>query len=1441
MNSIKKRIDSGELRVTQTDKSSRFAVLTNEQYLAAGFEHTKKDQEINWQTVKSLQRQVNNHMWWLIRIVNYGKNKEMDRMQRNTQNNTLEVPEMVLLVKDHKKWSEDNGTPVPSRPVVSGSKGINTHMSELVSEILEPIVKEMNAGEVCSTEETLSKFDQINSMLDNGNRLEDFNMLPTLAGMPENKMDRCTDLEITHNSDTDLIDTLVELAMNNNQNLDENKDDYGSELSGANLNLNRTRPDISNVVAGDASNYSMNNPISASTPIKNKSLITEYFQAGIGHSDKDLVKENRKWLTRLIETETRQAEDAKTLNETTQGLCKAGVKWEKLNRKDLETKGNKSLELQDFTDNPIMLGSDVAALYPSMGKVQSAQLAKQAVEESGIKFSGIDYKILAIYLYVILGSSILISEGLGRIIPTRKDGKTNSKSLASKTNRSIHNWNINENVITDSIEKKMIGLLIKVLTIVLMETTVYSFGGRLFKQKEGAGIGLRSSACLAKIVMGMVDKKWANIQTLWNLKVQLYIRYIDDLRIYLWPIKDGWSWNGSEWEFSVDNIGNKSAMARTSEEICKTLNSTMDFLTFTMETEEDFSDTWLPTLDVKTKINSSGKISYKFYKKPMANNLTIQYGSALSSNTIFSSLRQEITRRMLNTSLDIDLKERLYIIEEYIGDLRTSGHRYPYIKALTLQGITRYLYMLKRSNLQVSDPKYMPIHRPTEYRRVERLLSKYIEQMTWFQNNNLNDPFKTRWRQWITRKRDRRRKKLGKRGKLMNHRGGVHRIYTCGGVKHNKRVSEVATSNKSTSDTADAQSTVDESTRSTDMPIAQEVLDKARVLDKASTANTERNLPGKYESVKNIKLISGQKLDIESDCMNDDSPGQYKDRPITTVMFVPSSNGSGLLKKVSEAEENLQDRVSWRSKVIEQPGVPLLMSFVRRSPILSGCPDGQKCTICENDAKKCSTKSVVYSATCSHCSSRPELKLNPKLYTYIGETSRPWRSRVSEHLNNATMWRQKSFILEHWMTHHGTETVRPTFNFKVLECYGDALRRQLAEGLYIIDRGGLNRRNEFCQNNLCRLQIKLTDDQQEETAKQIAQEKRDLNEKLENFIDVMRNVYKRNIHNSPDSKPDTFRIKTEKKRRAMDVMMELDQPTIPSKKSKPTTTSTPDLTRWREGNQTGPNMEESPIESFKGKQDDSTGTSGSQNADSSPGSKHGILQRTNASNELSMSCITPPKKLTTSQEDRGLENLTRNWSSAAARSGLLKKVSSAPDGLDITGLKENSMYKDFSSRRSNGRRFSVSSCDEFDLSTWDEEEILKSLRLEKARRLQREFKRAFRRNSAHNGSNKGSSHKSTIKIGTTAPVSLLKEPAATPKTSKSTKRQLKWSPSTPNAPFRRLKMENPGSEDPLRKLTGEKKRVKKFKSPQKQSLRKKIEKTLKEKGTGAINKLLRNS
>ena len=45
MKTLKDRIKEGELIVSQTDKSSRFAVLSKQQYLESGKVHTSKDKE----------------------------------------------------------------------------------------------------------------------------------------------------------------------------------------------------------------------------------------------------------------------------------------------------------------------------------------------------------------------------------------------------------------------------------------------------------------------------------------------------------------------------------------------------------------------------------------------------------------------------------------------------------------------------------------------------------------------------------------------------------------------------------------------------------------------------------------------------------------------------------------------------------------------------------------------------------------------------------------------------------------------------------------------------------------------------------------------------------------------------------------------------------------------------------------------------------------------------------------------------------------------------------------------------------------------------------------------------------------------------------------------------------------------------------------------------
>ena len=99
--------------ISQTDKSARFAVLTRNQYLDSGRVHTKKDKKITWREVGQLQTKVNNHVWWIAQILRYSENKDSKRMLKNLVNHSLEVPDMALLIKDHKPWQESLETPVP--------------------------------------------------------------------------------------------------------------------------------------------------------------------------------------------------------------------------------------------------------------------------------------------------------------------------------------------------------------------------------------------------------------------------------------------------------------------------------------------------------------------------------------------------------------------------------------------------------------------------------------------------------------------------------------------------------------------------------------------------------------------------------------------------------------------------------------------------------------------------------------------------------------------------------------------------------------------------------------------------------------------------------------------------------------------------------------------------------------------------------------------------------------------------------------------------------------------------------------------------------------------------------------------------------------------------------------------------------------------------------
>ena len=176
--SLCKRVSDGELVITTTDKSSRMAVVTKEQYIRAGNVHTQKDEEISWKDIKYMQNQINAHIWWATRILGNSENTDPDRMGRNITELGYQVPEMFLLVKDHKSWSGDAESAIPTRPVLSGNNCINTHLSELVSELIEPISMRLQGAEINSTEEALNKITSLNMNIRNkGNWLPESSVI----------------------------------------------------------------------------------------------------------------------------------------------------------------------------------------------------------------------------------------------------------------------------------------------------------------------------------------------------------------------------------------------------------------------------------------------------------------------------------------------------------------------------------------------------------------------------------------------------------------------------------------------------------------------------------------------------------------------------------------------------------------------------------------------------------------------------------------------------------------------------------------------------------------------------------------------------------------------------------------------------------------------------------------------------------------------------------------------------------------------------------------------------------------------------------------------------------------------------------------------------------------------------------------------------------------
>ena len=138
--------------------------MSQEEYLEAGMKHVAKDEEVGLEFMMKNQKRLNGHMSMILKTFNVGAAwNHQARIRATKLTHSLSVAPLYLLYKDHKGWTVETGGVPPTRPVASAGGGQDDHLSETVSQILEPVANSAAGGmETASTQDFTSKIVELN-------------------------------------------------------------------------------------------------------------------------------------------------------------------------------------------------------------------------------------------------------------------------------------------------------------------------------------------------------------------------------------------------------------------------------------------------------------------------------------------------------------------------------------------------------------------------------------------------------------------------------------------------------------------------------------------------------------------------------------------------------------------------------------------------------------------------------------------------------------------------------------------------------------------------------------------------------------------------------------------------------------------------------------------------------------------------------------------------------------------------------------------------------------------------------------------------------------------------------------------------------------------------------------------------------------------------------
>ena len=514
-----------------------------------------------------------------------------DRARKTMINHSLSLCPMYLTYKDHKGWKGDDNSPPPTRPIAGGNTGMNLHLSEALSEMIEPLADIYEgANEIISTEELKAKIEALNLKNEGWTKWRWWDGITTKNGRFL-CCSKCVPEQVPPALDSEDASSPVRLP---------------DELTGTPAEERMSDEDRNNLCKCEDER--------ATKSVENWE---HFWETEEGQDTRFWTLTKEKWGKEKSKNKVLKT-NPKLMRKLRKLEWEADKRREDLEDLDRVWGGPEVLpeDLQDVEAPFVLIGCDVEALYPSLDVGRCAKEVEEEVMRSSLRSEELDYLEGARLIALNRSAEYCRSHALKRVLPVRR-GRTGSrpgvtgKGPMGPERGDQEQWRFPDIILAEEEKKLIVAEVIKIMIEILFKNHLYTFGGKRYRQKKGGPIGLRATCAIARLVICAWDRKWKELITKNNITLEEYIRYMDDGRIILLPFRPGWRWSEGGVKFTkrwAMEDKDRTGLEITKDILDESMQEVFPYLNFTTEVGEG-EEEWLPTVDIMMRIEPNNILS----------------------------------------------------------------------------------------------------------------------------------------------------------------------------------------------------------------------------------------------------------------------------------------------------------------------------------------------------------------------------------------------------------------------------------------------------------------------------------------------------------------------------------------------------------------------------------------------------------------------------------------------------------------------------------------------------------------------------------------------------------------------------------------------------------------------------------------------------------------